>query len=345
MVALSARITPAEQTLAGLHNQFSEVALASIAGNVNAAKQRLSFADQNLSTGRNLVSRPAGDQTGLIDAIRAVEGALGQAQTLLDAIDSASTDINRAIAGLPAAVTDIQNGIDQANTQLAQATTPSSAELGAARDAAVKAVADANSNSSTDPLGVFTRLTKADADLDRALASIAEFRQEAEKQARTLEQALFTAQSRVKGVSDFIDTRRGSIGPEARTRLAEASRQLEAAEAKRASNPAEAIAHANGASMLAAQAQTLANDDVRSAQHAYAGQYGGNSSDLGSVIGGIIIGSVLNGGFSGGGFGGGFGGSWGGGFGGGRSMGRPTSYGGSSHSSGRNYSGGGGGRF
>ena len=342
MVALSARIAPSEQTLTGLHTQFSDAALASVAGNVEAARQRLAFADQNLSTARNLVSRPAGDQTGLIDAIRAVEGALGQAQTLLDAVDSAQSDINRAIAGLPAAVADIQNGIDQAATQLAQPDTPTSAELTVMRDAAVKAVAEANTAGSTDPLGVFTRLTKADADLDRALASIAEFRQEAEKQARTLEQALFTAQSRVKGVSDFIDTRRGSIGPEARTRLAEASRQLEAAEAKRTSNPAEAIAHASGASMLAAQAQGLANDDVTNAQRSYAGQYGGtNNSDLGSVIGGIIIGSVLRGGMNGSGMGG----SWGGSYGGGRSMGRPTSYGGSSNSSGRDYSGGGGGRF
>ncbi len=341
MVAQSARLTPSEQTLAGLHKQFSDAALASIAGNVEAAQQRLTFADQNISTGRNLVSRPAGDQTGLIDAIRAAEGALGQAQTLLDAVDNASTDINRAIAGLPAAIADIQNGIHAAGEQLRQPNTPQSAELTSARDAAVKAVGEANSGGSTDPLGVFTRLIKADADLDRVLAGIAEFRQEAEKQARTLEQALFTGQSRVTAVSDFIDTRRGSIGPEARTRLSEAIRQLDAAQATKTTNPAEAIAYANGAATLAAQAQTLANDDVRNAAQAYAPQYGGNSSDLGSVLGGIIIGSVLRGGFSGTGMGG----SWGGSYGGGRSMGRPTSYGGSSHSSGRNYSGGGGGRF
>jgi uncharacterized membrane protein YgcG/chromosome segregation ATPase len=342
MVALSARITPTQETLTGLHKQFSDVALTSVAGNLDQARARLTFADQNITNGRNLVSKPADDQTGLIDAIRGAEGALGQAQTLLDAVDSASTDINRAIAGLPAAIADIQNGIDQARGQLQQPDTPQTADLSTARDAAVKAVAEANSAGTTDPLGVFTRLTKADADLDRVLASIAELRQEADKQARVLEQAMFTAQSRVKGVSDFIDTRRGSIGPEARTRLSEAARQLEAAEAKRTSNPAEAIAHANGAAMLAAQAQTLANDDVRAAARAYAPQYGGSSnSDLGSVIGGIIIGSVLRGGFGGTGMGGGYGGSWGGG----RSMGRPTTYGGSSNSSGRSYSGGGGGRF
>lgn len=339
MVDLTARMNPSAQTLDGLHKQFDATALSSVAGNVDAAKERLAFADRNIGNARNLVARPAGDQTGLVDSVRAAESALDQARTLLDAVDSAATDINRALAGLPAAITDIQAGIDQANTLLAQPGTPQTDKLAAARDAAAKAADDARANGNADPLGTFTRLTQADANLDQLLASVHEQREAAERLARTLEQALFTAQSRIKAVSDFIETRRGSIGPEARTRLAEASRQLQAAEAKRASNPNEAVAHANGASTLAAQAQGLANDDVRAAQRSYTSQYGGGGSDMGAVLGGIIIGNILRGGFSGGG---GFGGGYGGGFGGGRGMGRPTSYGGASRSSGRSYSGGGG---
>jgi hypothetical protein len=327
---------PSAHALEDLHKQFDAAALSSVAGNVDTAKERLAFADRNISTARNLVSRPAGDQAGLVDVIRAAESALGQARTLLDAVDSAAADINRAVAGLPAAITDIQNGVDQAGALLQQGNTPQAAELSAARDAAAKAAAAAKSNGNADPLGTFTRLTKADAHLDRLLASVHEQREAAERLSRSLDQAMFTAQSRIKAVSDFIDTRRGSIGAEARTRLAEASRQLEAAEAKRSSNPTEAIAHANGAAMLAAQAQSLANDDVRAAQRSYSSQYGGGS-DMGAVIGGIIIGNVLGGGFSGG-WGGGYGGGWGGG----RSMGRPTSFGGASRSSGRSYSGGSG---
>ncbi len=233
MVDVTARMTPSEQALAALHKQFSDSALASVAGNIETAKQRLTFADQNITNGRTLVSRPAGRQAGLVDSIRAAESALGQARTLLDAIDSAGTDINRAIATLPAAIADIQNGINQAGTLVAQGNTPHAAELGAARDAAVKAVADAQSTGTTDPLGAFTKLTKADAELDRLLASIAEEREATERLSRTYDQALFTAQSRVRGVSDYIDTRRGTIGPEARTRLAEAVRQLQAAQDKR----------------------------------------------------------------------------------------------------------------
>ncbi|MGV0596246.1 TPM domain-containing protein [Mycolicibacterium porcinum] len=337
MVDLTARIDPSRQTLDNLHTQFDASALASVETNVDTAKERLAFADSNITTARGLISRPATDQTALVDAVRSAESALDQARTLLDAVDSAASDINRALAGLPAAITDIQAGIDQANSLLAQAGTPQADKLGAARDAAKKAADEATANGKADPLGTFTRLTKADAELDQLLAGVHEQQEAAERLARALEQALFTAQSRIKAVSDFIETRRGSIGPEARTRLAEAQRQLQAAEAKRAQNPNEAVAHANGASTLAAQAQGLANDDVRAAQRSYTSQYGGGGgSDMGAVLGGILIGNILRGG------GGGFGGGYGGGFGGGRSMGRPTSYGGSSHSSGRSYSGGGG---
>jgi uncharacterized membrane protein YgcG len=332
MVDVTARIAPSEQALAALHKQYSDTALASVAGNVEIAKQRLAFADQNLTNGRTLVARPAGRQAGLVDSIRAAESALGQARTLLDAIDSAGTDINRAVATLPAAIADIQQGINQAGTLLAQGNTPHPTELGAARDAAVKAVAEAQSAGSADPLGAFTKLTQADAELDRLLASIAEEREAAERLSRAFDQALFTAQSRVRGVSDYIDTRRGSVGPEARTRLAEAVRQLQAAQDTKSANLNEAIGHANGASMLAAQAQDLANADVRAAQRSYTGQYGQSSgSNMGAMIGGIIIGNILSGALRGG-IGGSMGGGW-----------SSTSFGGSGSSGG--WSGGGGGRF
>ncbi|MFI5511018.1 TPM domain-containing protein [Mycobacterium sp. NPDC051804] len=335
MVDLTARLDPSEQALAALHNQFDAAALTSVAGNVQTARERLGFADRNISTARNLVARPVGQQMGLVDAIRAAESSLGQARSLLDAIDSAGVDINRAVAALPEAIADIQNGVNQANGLLQQGKTTYQSELSAARDQAAAAIADAQKNGGSDPLGAFTRLTKADAELDRLLATVLEEQEAAKRLSRAFDQALFSAQSRVRGVSDFIDTRRGSIGPEARTRLAEAVRQLQAAQDKRPTNISEAIAHANGADMLAGQAQTLASNDVAAAQRHYTSGWGGggSGSDMGGVIGGIIIGNILSGALRGG---------FGGGFGGGLGMGRSTSFGGSSRSSGRSYSGGGG---
>jgi len=333
LVDVTARIDPSQQKLTQLHSEFADSALASVARNVNAARERLAFADESITRARELVAKPtAGKQGELIDCVRGAESALQQASSMLDAVDSAASDIRKAVSTLPAAITDIQNGINQAATQLAQGDLANAAELSAARDAAVKAVTAAQSTGAADPLGAFTQLTEADAHLDRLLAAVAEEREAAERLGRSYDQALFTAQSRVRSVSDYIDTRRGSVGPEARTRLNEAVRQLEAAQSKKKSNITEAIAHANGASLLASQAQQLANSDVQASQRVYMNRSGGvgRSSNMGAVIGGIILSDILRGGMGGGGFGGG-GGGW-----------TSTTYGGSQGSSGGGMLGGGG---
>ena len=330
LVDLTARVAPSEKKLADLHNEFDATALASVSGNVTAAQERLRFADQNITRARELAAHPvAGEQAELVDSVRAAESALGQARSMLDAVDSAESDIKRAAGMLPSAIADIQNGIAQADAQLRQGKLSNADELTAARLTAVKAVETAQASGSADPLGAFTQLTKADAELDRLLAAVEQEREAAERLARTFDQALFTAQSRVRAVSDYIDTRRGSIGPEARTRLAEAVRQLQAAQATRSSDLNGAIAYANGASMLAAEAQSLANADVQAAQRAYVGRYRGGGSDMGAMLGGIIIGNILGGAMRGG-----FGGGWGGGW-------SSTTFGGSS-SSGGGFMGGGG---
>ncbi|MDY6870844.1 MAG: TPM domain-containing protein [Actinomycetota bacterium] len=322
VVDVTARIEPSRQKLATLHTEFDAAALTSVAGNVDAATELLTFADHNIARGRELAARPvAGQQTELVDAVRAAESALSQASSLLDAVDSAAGDIRRAAAHLPAVIEDIQSGIRQAGELLAGGDVPQSAQLAAARDAASAAVATARQSGSTDPLGAFAQLTKADADLDRLLATVEEEREAADRLNRALEEALFVARSRVRSVSDFIGTRRGSVGPEARTRLAEAVRQISAAEAKRSTDPSESIARANGAATLAAQAQQLANNDVQYSQREYMGRYPGGGGNMGAMIGGILIGNILGGGMRGGFGGGGFGpGSFGGSGGGGGGM-------------------------
>lgn len=334
VVDITARLEPARQKLAQLHTEFDAAALTSVDGNVDAAKELVEFADKNISRGRELAQRPvAGQQSELVDCVHAAESALAQARELLDAVDSAASDIRRAAAQLPATIEDIQNGIRQAGELLADGKVPQAQKLAEARDAAAAAVATAQRTGAVDPLGAVTELTKADAELDRLLAAVELEKEAAERLQRTLDEAVFTARSRIRSVSDFIDTRRGAVGPEARTRLAEAVRQLAAADEKRHTDPAEAIRHANGAAMLASQAQTLAHNDVINAQNRFSGPWGGGGptaggggGNLGAILGGILIGNILSGGRGGigGGLGGGgfnpgsFGGSGGGGmFGGG----------------------------
>lgn len=334
VVDITARLEPSRRKVAELHSEFDSTALSSVAGNVDAAKELLDFADASISRGRDLAARPVpGQQSELVECVRAAESALVQARGLLDAVDSAASDIRRAAATLPAAIEDIQNGIKQAGALLQQGNVPQAAQLAEARDAAAAAVAAAQRSKAADPLGTFTELTKADADLDRLLAAVEQEREAADRLNRALDEALFTARSRVRSVSDFIDTRRGIVGPEARTRLAEAVRQIGAAEERRATDPAEAIKHANGAAMLASQAQNLANADVQNAHSSYMGPFGGGrggGGNMGAIIGGILIGNILSGGMRGG-----FGGFGGGGF-------SPGSFGGSGGGGGMF---GGGGRF
>lgn len=336
LVTVTARVEPSEQKLTELKSEFAESALASVARNVNAARERIGFADKAITKGRELAAKPVAGEVGeLVDCVRGGESALQQANTMLDAVDSAASDIRKAVATLPSAIADIQKGINEASTQLAQGGLAVATELSAARDVAVKAVTAAQANGAADPLGAFTQLTQADADLDRLLADVAEERDAAERLKKSYEQALFTAQSRVRSVSDYIDTRRGSIGPEARTRLNEAVRQLEAAQIVAKNDLNEAIKRANGASMLAAQAQQIANEDVQAGQRQYQSRYRGGQSDMGAMVGGIILGNILTGGFGGGGYGGGYssgGGGW-----------TSTTYGGSQGGGGDLL--GGGGRF
>lgn len=82
---------------------------------------------------------------------------------------------------------------------------------------------------------------------------------------RSLGEVLSTADARVRQISDYAARHRGSIGAEAQARLEDAKRHLAAARGTQASNEADAIAYANRASTLAAQAQTMANDDVLAA--------------------------------------------------------------------------------
>ncbi|ORW32632.1 hypothetical protein AWB91_11945 [Mycobacterium paraense] len=82
---------------------------------------------------------------------------------------------------------------------------------------------------------------------------------------RSLGPALSTADARVRQISDYAARHRGSIGTEAQARLEDAKRHLAAARGTQATNEADAIAYANRASTLAAEAQTLANNDVLAA--------------------------------------------------------------------------------
>ena len=181
-----------------------------------------------------------------------------------------------------------------------------------------------------DPLAALARLTEAEAALDTALAPA---RQQAESDARAralLRDVLGRVESQVRATQSYVTTRRGAVGPDARTRLAEAERLAADARSRQTTDPHGALAAAQQAERFVQQAAQMAQTDTSGwdMRHGGPGGFagsGGRSPNVGGMIlGGIVLDSVLRGGSRRGrrggglgGFGGGFGGGSRGGFGGG----------------------------
>ena len=309
IIGLTVRIPQSEAVLAQLHSEFSETALKSIADNVTMAKDRVALAEENIEAGRKAAALPPGKQGPAVTAIRTAERAVDQAKSLLDGVDHARDDIRHAIATLPDAIADVRRDIEQARGLTEHGGT----ELQAAMAAAQTALKNAETAQSSDPLGSYTALAAADSELEK-IVDEASAEKAAEDQLRArLERDIAAAQAQITAAADYISTRRGGVGADARTRLSEAERHLGAARQLEPDNPDEALKHAHAASQLASRASQIAQSDVQNWENRH-GPRGGSSGGnvAGAVLGGILINSVLRGG--GGGFGGGFGG---GGFGGG----------------------------
>ncbi|MDI9914416.1 TPM domain-containing protein [Rhodococcus sp. IEGM 1379] len=323
VVALSVRLPESEEVLTTLKNQFPAPTLAPVVGNVTMAGERLTLAEQSIEAGRDAVALPAGKQGGAVTAIRTAEAALDQARKLLDGVDHAADDIRNAIATLPAAMEDVQQGITAADSHLAQG----GEQLAAAKAAAQAALAHAQASKDTDPLGAFNQVVAADAQLDALLAAAQEQKQQLERAQQRLAQDILAAQAQITAAGDFLNTRRGAIGAEARTRYAEAQRHLQAAQQLQTSDPSKALQHAQAATALATHALRAAQNDVSAweASQRPRGGGGGNNA-AGAILGGILINSVLRGG------------------GGPRSYGGPSSSGRGGGFGGGGFSGGGGGR-
>ncbi len=336
---VSARTTTAAQTYAGLGTRYADSASAPVSGHVEEAQERLLFATENLNQARQLLD---GGQKGPAAVhLRAAEGAVDQAGTLVDAVNRLAAELGQAEAKLPGALTETETDLADARGLLqGTATGTSTADLQGRIARAESVLSDVRgevAGGRYDPIDALRRIEEADSALDDSLAGARE-REVADQRARgLLDQTLLTARSAVGAAADYITTHRGGVGSEARTRLAEAQRHLASADALAASDASGALAHAQQADSMARQAQQLAERDVRSFDP-YGGGPGGRSRSGGmggAVLGGIILGEVL------GGMGRGMGGGFGGGRGGGGFGGGPGSFGGG----GTRGRMGGGGRF
>ncbi|WP_350347163.1 TPM domain-containing protein [Agromyces sp. G08B096] len=331
----AARVAPAVQRLDALRAQYAGSALASVADNPAQAESRLAFAREAVDRAQAAIA--AGESGDAAVAIRAGEEAVDQADVLTGAIERLAADLAAADRAVAAGAADLEQDAAAAHGRQA----PGLDELAEATAAEAAAVREALGAPGRDPLALQARVEQANARIDGALGAAREAEEQAARAAAQLDRSLLSARSQVQAAEDYLVARRGAIGAEARTRLAEAGRLLALAEQVRAADAAAALRDAQRAEQLASEAMRLAQQDVggfggfgggsTGGWGAPSGGGGGGGDLFGAVLGGILINSVLGGGGGGGfgggggGFGGGRSGGFGGGFGGGRS---PGSFGG-----------------
>ncbi|PZU47839.1 MAG: hypothetical protein DI566_04540 [Microbacterium sp.] len=330
--------------LVTLQQAYAPAALATVVDNPAQAAQRLAFADERLAEAAREVA--AADGAAAAVDIRAAEDAVGQADLLQKAIGTLGADLTKAEADAAALVAELEqdiaaaSGLPDPDARLAPVVATTRQQV----DAAKAQLEGAGRN----PVAALTALGAANQQIDALLASVRDAQAQAQRASQQLSALLTQAQAQVAAAEDFITSRRGAVGAQARTRLAEASASLAQARQLQVSDPAQALPYAQRANDLAAQAIQYAQNDVGAFSGGGGGMFGGGGNSgggnvMGAVLGGILINSLLGGG---GGRGGGF--SGGGGFGGGGGF--RTGGGGGGFSSGSFGGGGtrsrrGGGRF
>jgi hypothetical protein len=256
IASLLERRGESEAKLQRLRRDYEASAVASVADNlqrvddaITAAQTAADEADATLgSTGA----------TAAVDAVRRATDNAHLAAQLLDAIDSLEAELKTATVAVDRLAASTRATLDEAR---AVRDNPPDAATGAAVAAAVEAATRTLAAlESGNPFRALDELRDAGATLDFSLAGARNQRQRLEGAQSALAGALVAAKSQLSVTQDFIAARRGRVGAEARTRLAEAERLLMLAEAE--ADPVLALDTARSSATYSRDADALARYDA-----------------------------------------------------------------------------------
>ncbi|WIB72148.1 TPM domain-containing protein [Curtobacterium sp. MCBD17_026] len=314
VAAAPASVGAAAAALDRVRARYTGRTLATVANNVDQAHQVLAFATERSNAATASIA--AGDKGEAVVAVRDAQHALAQVQQLTDGALAAEQSFDEATARAEAMRIDIQGDVAAARSlrsggpDLAAAVTRAEAVLRQGLDP-------------KDPVAAVDALTRANTEIDQAIAAARGAEEQRQRATQALDAALRDARNRISQARDYVSLHRGGIGPTARTRLSEAQRAYDDALELAPNNPGQALNAARAAEQYAAAAMDAANDDLGGWGGGQGG--GGGGAQLGGLVTGLVLGGLLGGrggsygggSFGGGGFGGGGGFSGGGGFGGG----------------------------
>ncbi|WP_217183509.1 TPM domain-containing protein [Streptomyces sp. AC495_CC817] len=305
--ALEPVLAGADDALAALRAEYDGAELTTVVDNPAQARERTTLADRAIDGAAQAIA--AGRSGEAAFAIRTAEQSVAQATQLVQAIAAHGADLARVEAGARALVSELQGDVaaaqqlPDAGGSIAAAVTATTQEL--------QLASAALAGTARSPQRVFDALTAANTQIDAAIAQGRESVERARRDQQMLEQTIAQAEAEIRTVRDFIQTRRGSVGSTARTRLSQAEAGLAQAQALRATAPDQALTAARSALDLARQASSYAQSDVSSYESPQYGQggwgggvFGGGSSSNDSGLAGDILGGIIGGLLSGGGGGG-----------------------------------------
>jgi hypothetical protein len=286
---LPARIEAAEATVAALSTKFGTAAVASVRDSAGQSRELVAFATTAIAEARAALE--AGKSSEAAVAVRGAQQAVGQVERSIAAIDKLAADLPALVERLRDAVADVKRDLAEARAGVASAAPEIAEPLRLAADDAEKVLARADAG---DPATAIGEVERVNAALHEALGKLRDAAAQAARAKEQLGRVTNEAQAAVAAAKDFIATRRGAVGATARTRVAEAERQLTQALTAARTDPVEALRSAQ-------QAVALANSAMQSAQSDVAAFNGGGSSGpAGSGYGGAALGGILDGLFSGG---------------------------------------------
>lgn len=329
--ALDARIPAAREAMSRLA-AFADASWQSVAPNIDEAGHRLAAVREAVDEGAKALS--ANDTQTAARAARLGQDALGQGTAFLDGIDRLETQLVEAKAKVDQMLVDADADLVQAKKAAAASADAALAARLAQADTLIAGARAALAGPKPDVAAAFAQARDAHTIADDILATLRTAAEQLARDAARLDASIKAAQATVTRATDFIATRRGAVGTEARTRLAEAQRHLDQAVAAGATDPVGGTREADQATALANAAYQAAADDYGRYDDPWhgGGRGGGGATGIGGNIAGALIGGIIGGmlsgggrggfgGFGGGGLGGGFGGGWGGGSSGGGGFG------------------------
>ncbi|MDU0347417.1 TPM domain-containing protein, partial [Actinomyces sp. MRS3W] len=295
----SQRATEAEQAIATadtllttLHATYPPSALTSVSEAPVRARKLLDAGRAALDQAR--ASADAGNQSTAVEQVRIAQASIAQAGELAGQVSGVRERLERADADLEAAIASISSDLVDAQRLAGKVPAASLQPLVTDAEAAV-AEGRAASDPDGDPLAALDHLTRAEAALDAALAPAREQEENDSRARASLGSRLGRLNSQVSAVTSYITSYRGAVGSSARTALAEASRHAAAATSLQSTDPTAALAEVASGESLVAQAQALAEADVRNSGSWGSGS-GGSSSQGGIDLGSLVLGGILLGG-------------------------------------------------